>query len=336
MNLESLKRSVQFVKKALGSANGNTEVYTHYRIGGGQICASDGNIVATAPIELDAELLVPSQPFEAALGRLPSDPKVKIEDGKVMFRAGKMSCQVLTLDPSTYRLDHVGLLTRTIDLDERFHYLLKTLSSFVEGGHETNWMSGFAIADGLLMTTNRGFALLVADYPAVEGLTAVIPRRAVEFLSGKVAPVRMEVYSNGTSPDLPCALRFHYQDGFMFRTNLVAGAFPADKLKSLFGLIEKPDFELTADWKAAYERVASLSTEEVIIYRDKICGDFGKVHAEEEIESPVPDRLEKSVWNPKVLSQIVKHAKWWSPAGYPRASFCCEDGIRGLVMGKTI
>lgn len=331
MNLQSVKDSISFVKKALG--NVNVPIFAHYIVRDGFFYAMDGNVTAGCPVDWDADLLVPAAEFEAIINRLPSDPKVTMNGGRMELRAGRFSGTVSTLTPDHLPFSPEPEYSDAVSLDPLFHHQFKRVAAFIQNQDDTSWMTAVNVANGKMVTTNRGQMMAVVDCPQLEGLGLSIPKRAVELIAAKAPPVSLSVTANGSG------VRFAYDGGAFLTTNLLAGELPAILFKRLEEVDTKysKSFELTPEWKESYNRVAGLTEDEICFYANIMKGSKDKVSAEEEAETPVPENREYSSYNPKILTPVIEAARWFDPSVFPNAApWWGEDGLRGLVAGKMV
>src|ERR1035437_5851014 len=71
---------------------------THYRIDGGSISATDGNITASYPWRFDTDdFLVPGVEFEKILKRMAGEPSISVGKDNIKIKCGRLSGTIQTL-----------------------------------------------------------------------------------------------------------------------------------------------------------------------------------------------------------------------------------------------
>lgn len=329
MILEDIRRGIDSVKRALAD-KANVAHYTHLLLKDGEILATDGNLSAGAPIMYDDTLLVPGAEFEAILNRMPGNPAIEFGDGRVTFKAGRFKGSVPVLPP-----EHATVVGRSGKnrgaLYPGFVADLKAVREFVSDEDNPAWMASVIFLSGMMIGVSRGGqCMAVADCPD-ESLGAsglLLPRKAVDFvLKRDKEPTEIEW------DDTSCA--FTWADGSWLRTNLLTGSPPkmlSERLKALV----KPEWEISGEFKAAYERVSGVSDSEVRLYKDRVTGGGPHCDVEDGAACPTPDGLDCSVWNPKTLDVVLSHATHWNPGAYPNPAPFWGDRVRGLLMGRSV
>jgi hypothetical protein len=105
----------------------------------------------------------------------------------------------------------------------------------------------------------------------------------------------------------------------------------------LFQGYVEPQWEITDDWRAAYELVSQLTEGPIELYADKIVGRQNQSVTEHEATTPVPDGFECTKWPPKFLDAVIGVATHWQPDMYPKPSIFAApaQGVRGFIMGRV-
>ena len=328
MILEDIRKGISSVKRALADKS-DVAHYTHLLMKDGEILATNSNLSAGAPILYEDTMLVPGAEFEAIINRLPGNPSIEHSDGRVTFKAGRFKGSVPTLPP-----EHATVMGRHGEnrrpLPAGFIDRLRAVREFVSDEDNPAWMASVIFSDGNMVAVGRGGTSMAATDCGDADLGnsgILLPRSAVDF-----------VLKRGTDPQFiewnQSAAAFTWDDGSWLRTNLLVGS-PPKKLSERMATVVQPEWEITDEFRAAYERVASISESEVRIYADRITGGGPHCDVEDGATAPVPQGMEYSVWNPKTLGPVLAAASHWDPSNYPNPTVFWGSKVRGLLMGRV-
>lgn len=320
-----MKEALEKVKSAVSQKDVVAHL-THYLIAGGQIVASDGRMTAGAPFPDQRTFLVPAEDFEKVVMRLGKDPVITLEENAIVVKAGRYRATVRTLDPAQY---HYQLPEgECLAVPGGFLDRLRAVRPFVSDNATQPWSLCVHCTHERLAAANNICAAISKDSGLPPGTNALLPIWAVDYvLSRKEGLTGLHISAN--------SMAFRWADGSWMRTQLVAAEFPT-QLDKMLGETPEPDWEIPADWREAYARVADLTDDAVRLHGDRIVGGRAdRTTVEGEAFTPVHKEDGHTTWNPKFLTPVIEAATHWKPDAYPRPAPFRGRLIFGLIMGRS-
>lgn len=284
--------------------------------------ATDGRIVAGHPIDLDGEFLVPGKELEAILKRLKDEPKVKLEDGRVVLRAGRFSGSLEVLPPSEWAFDNLDQPTWQ-KFPEKLVAIFRDLRPFVSENAVHRWSIGIAIDDGWCYASNN-VVLAGCKFPEARGLEYLVPIWAVDFILGHSAGLSHWALETN-------CMMFRWENGAWMRSTLIEGKFP-EKAGELIRSVEPGSQRITPDYREAITRIGELSETAITIYADRVEGRTAKAVIREELQSETPPGG-SSVWSNTAMVDLVKVASNWSPSKWPQPVSFQGERVQGVIAG---
>lgn len=327
--MTTIQDVLKWVKDAR-SSKGISGVATAYLVKQGMIYASDGRLSVGHPYPGKETFLVPGDEFEALIGRLPSDPTIKVMPDQIEVKAGRLRGGIRTLN-----VDDWGYPTPAAKswkkLPKGMWDDLHHLRPFISDNATQPWAMCIGVRDGRLYATNN-VTIASIEFPAAKGIDTLLPVWAIDFLMQRSEGLSDWILEQNY-------MAFRWEDGAWMRTQLVEGSMPASIKGLIDGIGKRPGFELKSDWVEAFDRVAALSPEEVLLYPDKIAGGRDALEVEEAAKTPTAKGTPYSKWSTAFLQKVVAASQYWQPDAYPKpAAFQGEavnSPLRGLIIGRT-
>ena len=317
-----MKEAIKKINEALSSGN-IVKHFSYYLVKDGMICASDGRMVAASPFPCKITFLVAGDEFEKLVNRMPAEPTLTPLDDSIRLTSGRFRGTIQTLDPTTvsyatpegswYKWPP-GLLAR-----------LQLVRSFISDNATQTWALCAWLKDDAAWATNN-VALARVSCEGMNAPGILLPNWAIDFLvKRKDEPQAFFMTDNHAA--------FRWADGSWMRTQLGEGTFPEQAAKLVEGA-SQPQWEVNDEWRKACYMVADFSESHVTMYCDKIVGGRGRANVEYDIQTPVPEGLEKTIWHPKFLLPVIEAATHWDPLAYPKPATFAGPHITGIIVGK--
>ena len=319
-----MKNAVDWIKGALAKKD-LVQHFTHYRVEDGEIRAYDGRMLASHPFPYDGTFLAPGTEFEAILDRMTeANPDIKETETGIRISSGRFRGDVRTLPMTEFPELPIGddWLPFPDDLLDVF----ADMTRFISDNATKVWAMGIAIVDGRLYATNN-VSMAFADRPETAGMKAILPVWAVQF-----AIDRREGLKEWQVHEGYCA--FRWDNGAWMRTQLMVGEIP-DMMPKMAEEMEQATFEITPEWRHAYDLVTGVSKESIHLHADRIIGSTDHSDVEHEAESPLPESQDHSTWSVRYLNNVISVATHWQPDNWPKPATFHGERVRGLLVGRT-
>lgn len=301
---------------------------THYRIDGGSISATDGNITASYPWRFDTDdFLVPGVEFEKILKRMAGEPSISVGKNTIKIRCGRLSGTIQTLPltdwgaPGVDDADWKKIPDGLIDL-------LKALRPFTSDDPSRAATQCIALENGYAYATNN-VAIAGGKCPELGTIMALLPIWAVDFLLGREELLTEWSWNNKY-------VAFRWSNGAWMRSQLVIGQFPekaADLVRQAFD--KNPTQPVTDEFREAFKEVASLAEDTILIYADRVESKFGKAEISGGAMCEAPEGG-CSMWGARFLMPALMAADSWSPSIWPFPAPWKGKLISGWVVGRKI
>src|SRR5579859_4088849 len=130
---------------------------THYRVGNGEIRATNGKLTASHPWPDDAEFLVSGAEFERVLSRMEGDdPTVTVDPEKstVTVRSGRFHATIATLPVQDWNYPGVES-AEWRNIPDDFLDVLASLRAFISDKPAQEWSGCVALDHGNMYATNN-------------------------------------------------------------------------------------------------------------------------------------------------------------------------------------
>jgi hypothetical protein len=239
-----------------------------------------------------------------------------------------MSGTIKTIDPTTYNQNEPPegdwLLPPTNLLDA-----LKLVRPFISDNAIHSWALAACLNnDHMIATTN--VSIIKVNCPFLGGSGNLLPHWAIDYVLSRKddTPTGFQFTDNYAA--------FMWDDGSWMKAQLVNGEFPP-AIDKLFEQYKEPTWELTDEWRDAYESISELAEGHIELHATKLVGQQEKTTTEHVIPTtPLPDGVEYTKWQPVFLDAVVHVATHWQPDAYPNpAAFSAPDkGVLGFIMGR--
>lgn len=323
-----LKAATSWVGDAL-STKDIVQSMTYYRIEAGEVCATNGRLVAGHPLDIDGSYLVPGRELEKLLGRMDAEPTIEpAGDGAILIKAGRLRGTVTTLPLDQWDYPGVDDADWT-KLPDGLLPAMAALRPFVSDNATQAWAMGMAILGGWAYATNN-VVLAGVPLPKLKKLEGIVPVWAIDFVLSRMDGLREWAWADDY-------IAFRWESGAWMRAALLAGKFharAAELVDQAAGA--KPTQTISADFRAAVERLADLSDEGgMAIYSDRIETSSGRARVEFDVECEVPKDHEHSLWSAQFLAPVVRIATHWQPASWPQPAAFKGEHIVGYIAGRN-
>jgi len=309
----------------LGDALSNKDVQksmTHYRVKDHFIQATNGRIIAGHPCDIDGEFLVPGVELERILKRLPDDPKIDINNGKVTLRSGRFHGSLQTLDLGEWLFEEVN--NAPWQPIPNLLPIFKDLRPFISENAVHRWAMGIAITDGWALASNNiALAGAKSDTAAV---AAIIPSWVIDFIMQRRDGIQQWAVTDHY-------MAFRWASGAWMRSTLIDDKFP-ERAAEMIKQVTTPTQPVSEEYRDAVLRVASLSEEGISIYKDRVTGRTAKTELIEELSSEVPKDNEYSRWGEQFIEPVMAVATAWQPSNWPQPASFVGERVRGVISGR--
>jgi hypothetical protein len=319
-----VKSAIKWLNDALAAKDIGGMKY--YRVSDREIRATDGRITAGHPWPTNDAFLVPGEEFEKVMARMP-DKGVSIQPGEnnITVKAGRFRGTITTLPVTEW--NYPG-----IDAGQwgpppvKLNPILRALRPFISDNATQPWALCVALEGDWAYATNN-VAIAGAPCPA-GGVKALLPCWAIDFIVSRWAGLESWCWTDHY-------VAFRWLNGAWMRAQLVVGSFP-DRAAALVqqALNEEPTQVVSDEFRAAFEEVAGLAEDTILVYADRLESGFGKARVVSEIPSEVPADAEASVWGAKYLIPALQSATHWSPGMWPRPAVFRGPVVSGWVVGR--
>lgn len=326
-----MRSEIEWLDDAL-AAKDVVMAMTHYRVKDNFLTATNGRISAGHPCKVAGEFLVPGAEMKDIMKRLPDEPKVKLEDNKVILRSGRFhgSIQTLPMDQWTYpELEK----TKWKPLPSWFIAAIRQLRPFVSDNAVHRWSLGIAIDDGWCYASNN-IALAGCRVGGVEQVKVLLPAWAADFVLERAEGISHWVVA-------PNYIAFKWDNGAWMRTVVIDDKFPERAAEMIRKVPESLSQEIYPEYREAVCRISELSEDYVSIYKDKVQGRTQKSLVSEELRSEVPEGRDASHWGARFLAPVMAAASHWQPSLYPAPvpflnSKKEPNKLKGFIAGRMV
>lgn len=315
-----MKDAIDRIKSVLATKDFGTRL-NHYLFEPGWILASDGRMVAAAPIGQDLSCLVPGPELEAIVGRFADDVVLSFANDKLHIRSGRLHGSIATLP-----VDQVTFYRPTREWlcpPESLITALRRARPFIAETAVQPWALCACLHDNAVVATNNMSIIKTDCADLVPERQVLLPSWAVDFILKHAEPLTGVMWDDNYAA-------FRWESGLWFRTQLIAGQFPP-QIANILAHPERATTLIEKDWRIEYDHVAALSENIVSIAPTEIIGGKGQAQVRAEIDSPLSSTV---LFNPKFLSPVLALADYWAPEIYPSPVPFRGDGFSGVVMGR--
>jgi hypothetical protein len=319
-----MKNAVDWIKGALAKKD-LVQQFTHYLVSDGKIRAYDGRMVASCPFPYEGEFLVPGAEFEAILDRMPVDsPTIELKEDFIRVKHKRFRGDIKTLPITEF--PELEISAEWVEFPDDLIDIIRDLLPFISDNATKPWAMAINILNGRLYTTNN-VSVAFADHPGLEGIEGLLPVWAAEFVVA-----RREGLTHWQLHDGYAA--FKWADGSWMRTQLINDETP-EILVNLANDTGSSTFEITDDWRAAYDLVTGVAKEEISLYPDLIVGKTEKSSVEHAATNIMREGIEYTHWSVPYLNKVIQAATHWQPDLYPKPVTFSGPTIKGLIVGRS-
>jgi hypothetical protein len=297
-----------------------------YCVDGGMIKATNTNLTAGYPWQDGShQFLVPGAEFEKLLDRLPGDVDILVNQDSITIKSGRFRGTVQTLPMTDWNFPGVDAEWKPVPAG--LVDALRALRPFISDNTGQQWAMSVALQKGWCYATNN-ITLGGTPCPELGDVQALLQVWAVDFVTDRADGLCKWAWTDHY-------VAFGWENGAWMRAQLIVGSFPeraADMVRS--ALNEAPSQAVTDDFRAAFDKIAALAEDTVIIYADRIESTFGKARVVAEAACEVPADAEASIWGAKYLIPALQSATHWSPAMWPKPAVFRGPVVSGWVVGR--
>lgn len=322
-----LREAIARVKSAV-STKDIIPLYTHYVMKNGFIYAGNGRLTAATPFPVDEVAIVSAAAIDKVLQALPGDPEFTLTEKNVNFKVGKYKARVprnATLgDGPTFELPK----GKEVKIPDGFFTKIKALRPFVSDNATQQFALCFCFHGDYAMVTNN--VVLAMAFEIGLGLEEdeklTIPFYIFDYIAGQ--------------PEIPTgfihnenSVAFTWEDGSWASAQLLSVSFP--ECRGMVINAPEPDFELTKEWKTAFDTISPLCDGVVKLGSEKMSGIRESAEIEAEVGTPCPDGVDSTLWSTDYLSPVIRVATHWKPDMWPKGSPFVSEHIAGMIIGRA-
>jgi hypothetical protein len=315
-----MKEAIDKVRRAL-SRQGIIDHLTYYLVKDNYICASDGRVTAGTPFPCEHTFLVPGGEFEKIVDHFESDTITleMVDTNKLLLKAGRMRATMETLP---FDLAHYpepdGFW---LGPPEGFVDFLKKIRPFVSENATRQYALCVCLRSGRMLATTN-VCLVEVQCPSLLCNETLLPCWAVDFILSHPANLTGMIFNENN-------MSFCWDDQSWMVTQLVEGGFPPN-CDVLLDKGPSPEWEITDEWRTAFNNLSHLCDGEVVFHPDRMVGKTERSVVEYAVASPT----EGSKWEQKFLAPVVEVATHWAITAWPAPAPFKGAGIRGLIVGR--
>jgi hypothetical protein len=290
----------------------------------GMLYAGNGHLVAAAPTGFKENFCVRGAMFQQFLNKTPGEIKVVVQENHaVKVSSGRFRATIPGFNPEalTYSLPTSKPTRIKSTLIEK----LKAVRPFISDNATQPWAACANVRGGYAQATNN-VTIVKADGTGLpKSVDFMLPYDAVDFL------LQYEEGLESVAWDDNCIV-FYWKDKSWLRIPQTSYSFP--NTEAILTTIPDPTWEVTEEWREAYDHVAGMIEGEVQFHPDRIVGHNGDTLIEATVKTPVPGERTHTNWNSRFMGDVIKQASHvlFYEAPYPRASFKNEQ-IIGITNG---
>jgi len=306
---------------------------THYLVKDGFVYATDSRLMARSPVNVPFTFMAPAKELERAIREdstftLDNEQTLLIKTGRTKI---KMS---VILDDAQYPgVNGFPGQQDGMEVDAEFIRILLKALKYISKDAAPNrlWAMGASVEGDKITATDLK---IMAQFklPSPAPLSMLFPQWLLEFLSTcATMPNRMVAppVANGTTP----FIYLLWNDGTAVRGQTLAAEYSQQAFTMLNGMTD-PEWEITADWRAAFSEIVSVIQGDLIIGPNRMVITNPTSTAEIEIETPIAtDRK----WTSEEVSQVLTEATHINFDHMPSLGQASWRGLtgRGLLAGRT-
>jgi DNA polymerase III sliding clamp (beta) subunit (PCNA family) len=281
-------------------------------------------MTAAAEVDFEDSFMVPAKEFYQAVTVLgEEDLKLKVVENKIVISKSRRRVTIETLNPEDFIYSMPA--GDPLQVPRGFVPALKNVCKFMSEDRTKAWANAVRIKNGNVYATNNISVVCAACGSWAKDVDITLPSWVVEYIVARNVELQyMSFVDNSVS--------FNWADNSWVRSTRLATEMP-DMVINLTAQIVDVDFEITAEWREAFEMVVLLSEDMMHICPDKITAGKGHAKIEAEIKSPVE---EITMWHPKYLSLVLQQATHFDPSNWPKACSWKGANCKGLVIGRKV
>lgn len=320
----TLKEAVAFLKGAIQRSmpGGATSIYI---VNDGWMYAQSPAILAAFPVpHMQGLYSLAADDLEGAMARMPTEPTLSAGEGTLILKSGRLrsAIQLMEADPPAVTSDQLDEGdNETADVYDGLLRAMTVALGFVS--KDGTWQRGVRIEDSRVLAINNRCGVEVTLDGFAPPAPCILTSECVAYLT-KLSDPPARVRFAGDH------VLFRWPNTAWARCQAMNAEWPAVVDNILNGADDTTPVELTADWRASFDDVASLGDGNIELRADGIFGKSDHAEHNSEFETGV---TRTSYWSLEALKPVFATAERWNPDAQGAARFTAK-GLRGVVVGQ--
>jgi DNA polymerase III sliding clamp (beta) subunit (PCNA family) len=321
---ERMKDEIAWITDAISTKTIAREM-THYRVQGNEIRATDGRLTAGHPFPCDGAFLVPGKEFEKLIKRFNKDPRIEVQDYKIVLTTGQIRATIKTLPIEEWNYPGVNE-DGWEEAPEGLIDTLRDLLPFVSDNATQLWACGICLQHGYAYATNN-VALAGVRCDQLGDINCIMPLWAAEFIVDREEGLTDWCWTDNY-------VAFRWSNGAWMRAQLIDAEFPEQAVRMVLSAQQGvPSTEITPEFRSSFERTLGLSDGLLRLSAATMGTQFGEAtYAEDSGEELF--ELQDTLWSATHLAPVINAATHWDPGAWPKPSQFKGERLFGYVIGR--
>lgn len=307
----SLTEAVSFLKGAV--PKGGSYIFSDHVVYAD--ARQTTGILAAHPVpHIGGEFALSAQDLEKAIARLPSEPEILNEDGRMVLKAGRLKSSI-DLIPVDAPFDPPDTTREPVPTT-----LIESLATAAQFSADGMWQSTIHLGTDRVLATMRGVLMVEVAVPNLKA-NASLPADVARYLISS-EPTEWSPREDGAT--------FFRGDAYV-SCQFSTMAWPDGMFDNLVDRVgDTTPVSITDDWRQALDDIAFLGDGAVIISPQGMRGKTSA--ADHAVEFPTGVSRE-TTWSVAALRPLFAVATSWNPDGEGGISPFVGPNIRGVVAG---
>jgi hypothetical protein len=242
----------------------------------GRMYGTNSRMTASTPCDLNVDFQVHGEDFERALVILKDDVKIERNPQSISLSRGKAEVILETREAEILLQDAPE---KWAAIPDGFTTALRQAAQFMSDDRTKPYFCGVWLDQSAVYATDNVCAI-EAEHKSWEGIVGItLPDWVIECVLKRDDALSEFAYSDKT-------VSFSFDDGSWITSDRAAREMP-DEMLALVRDVVPPAFELSADWRDAYETALKMCKNELVIGPVSIRGGREGVDIIVEAVSPV-------------------------------------------------
>jgi hypothetical protein len=207
---------------------------------------------------------------------------------------------------------------------------MRVLRPFISDNASKVWATSLGLLPGYAYATDN---IVIARYPVQQSGTLLIPMWALDFVLARTEGLEAWAHHDHT-------FWFRWANGAWLKSVGVHGEFPERAGVNIDQAApegEELTCPITSDWREVYRRVSELTVMDGIGFtRTAIIGGTGEgCSFDEELDTPLPEEVEKIYFATEYLAKALASSSEWGPDCWPSpVPFRGPGGFAGVIASR--